>query len=191
MTEKLFLQNLSLALASESAFQRRIVPGILRSAGAARVHTPRTERELTNLFAADVIDVAIIDDEIDGDAGMSVVRNIRQSPSSDVSLMPIIYLMTGATRMSVMEAAQAGVHEVVTKPYSARTLLDRLYWPVRFPRQFIRSETYFGPVPRTVLQHAQEKQDVVQSERAVFELDDTGEAQTDNPESGDTLPLAM
>lgn len=183
MPEKKFLQGLALALASDSTFQRWIVPGILRSAGAARVFTPRTEKELADLFAAGVVDVAIIDDDIDDGAGLDVVKNIRNSPSSDVSFMPIVFLMTGATRKRVMIAAQAGVHEVVTKPYSARTLLDRLFWSVRFPRQFIRTDTYFGPAPRTVLHRHRRKLDVV-------ELDDTECSEAEDPDN-DTLPVAM
>ncbi|MEM8877351.1 MAG: response regulator [Pseudomonadota bacterium] len=185
MPHKTFLQGLTLAFATDSLFQRGIVPGILRSAGATRVNTPRTDDELADLLAAGVVDVVIVDSDFEGATGLEIVRSIRQSTSSDVAFLPIIYLMANPTRNGVIDAAQAGVHEIVTKPYSARSLLDRLYWPVRFPRQFIRSDTYFGPAPRTVLHQSRELPQVVESRAVLFDLDDVEEA------DDQSLPMVM
>jgi DNA-binding response OmpR family regulator len=48
----------------------------------------------------------------------------------------------------VIEARDAGVHEYLLKPITARAVLTRLAEVINHPRQFIRTETYFGPGPR-------------------------------------------
>ena len=185
MPQKPFLQGLSLALATDSTFQRGILPGILRSAGALRIDTLRNAEDLNDVLATGIADVVIVDDRIGEVDGLEVVHSIRRSSSSDIAFLPIIYLMANPTRKKVMDTAKAGVHEVVTKPYSARTLLDRLYWPVRFPRQFIHNEDYFGPAPRTVLHRASDAYEARPSNTLQFDLDEI------HCPSDEMAPMAM
>jgi two-component system chemotaxis response regulator CheY len=44
-----------------------------------------------------------------------------------------------------MQARDAGVTEFLVKPFTARDLYRRLYQIIERPRQFVRSEDFFGP----------------------------------------------
>jgi DNA-binding NtrC family response regulator len=55
-------------------------------------------------------------------------------------------MITGhSTQRRVTEARDVGVNEFLSKPVTARGVLERIGRVVDSPRPFVRSETYFGP----------------------------------------------
>jgi DNA-binding response OmpR family regulator len=55
-------------------------------------------------------------------------------------------MLTGHTEMNrVMEARDAGVHEFLAKPISAKSIYARIRAIIERPRPFIRAGVYFGP----------------------------------------------
>jgi DNA-binding response OmpR family regulator len=77
--------------------------------------------------------------------GISLARRIRNDPASPNHFVPII-LMTGFSEMRrVIQARDAGVTEFLVKPFTARDLFKRLTKIIERPRQFVRSEDFFGP----------------------------------------------
>jgi DNA-binding response OmpR family regulator len=77
--------------------------------------------------------------------GISLARRIRNDPASPNHFVPII-LMTGFSEMRrVIQARDAGVTEFLVKPFTARDLFKRLTQIIERPRQFVRSEDFFGP----------------------------------------------
>jgi two-component system chemotaxis response regulator CheY len=186
MSQKPFLRGLSIVLACDAPFERWVVPGILRSSGANRIHIVRTEAELQDLLSHTEVDALIVDDQIDDGRGIDVVHDLRHSDDGHNCFLPIVYLLGQATRGRVMTAALSGVHEVVTKPYSAKTMLDRLYWTITKPRPFMRQGNYFGPEPRKLSLTPQRTRPSVDQTSAsdceMIELDD---------EDDDDLPMAI
>ena len=78
----------------------------------------------------------------DGIALTKMIRNDQRSPNQYV---PII-LMTGfGDKERVLEARDSGVTEFLVKPFNTRDLYVRLVQIIEKPRQFIRSEAFFGP----------------------------------------------
>ena len=77
--------------------------------------------------------------------GISFTRRVRNDPSSANQFTPVI-LMTGFTeKRRVMEARDAGITEFLVKPFNARDLYRRMAQIIEKPRQFVRSEDFFGP----------------------------------------------
>ncbi len=77
--------------------------------------------------------------------GISFARQIRNDPASPNPFVPII-LMTGfSERRRVLQARDAGITEFLVKPFTARDLFKRISQIVERPRQFVRSEDFFGP----------------------------------------------
>lgn len=77
--------------------------------------------------------------------GISFTRMIRNDPSSPNAYVPII-LMTGfSERRRVLQARDAGVTEFLVKPFNARDLYKRIAQVIERPRQFVRSDSFFGP----------------------------------------------
>lgn len=77
--------------------------------------------------------------------GISLARRIRNDPGSPNHYVPII-LMTGfSEKRRVIQARDAGVTEFLVKPFTARDLYKRISQIIERPRQFVRSEDFFGP----------------------------------------------
>jgi DNA-binding response OmpR family regulator len=62
--------------------------------------------------------------------------------------IPIIMLTGKAERADVEAARDVGVTEFLVKPFSAKSLYERLVLVIENPRSFIISQTYVGPERR-------------------------------------------
>lgn len=90
-------------------------------------------------------DLVIVDWMMEPMDGIALSRKIRNDPKSPNQYVPII-LMTGfSEKRRVLKARDAGITEFLVKPFSARILYKRLTQIVERPRQFVRTEGFFGP----------------------------------------------
>jgi DNA-binding response OmpR family regulator len=97
--------------------------------------------ELTH-FPADII---ITDYHMQPLDGLDFVRLVRTGSDSPNPFVPII-MLSGHTEMKkIMEARDAGAHEYLAKPISARSLYARINSIISRPREFIKTKTFFGP----------------------------------------------
>ena len=77
--------------------------------------------------------------------GLDFVRLVRTGSDSPNPFVPII-MLSGHTEMKkIMEARDAGAHEYLAKPISARSLYARINSIISRPREFIKTKTFFGP----------------------------------------------
>ncbi len=81
----------------------------------------------------------------DGLSGLDLVRRLRSDPASPTPFLPVIVATATITRDRVREALDAGVHEMLVLPLSAKALETRLREIVERPRKFVRGGSYFGP----------------------------------------------
>lgn len=77
--------------------------------------------------------------------GVDLARRLRSDPESPAPFLPFIIATATITRERVREALDAGVHEVLVLPLSAKALEARLRETVDKPRRFVRGGGYFGP----------------------------------------------
>jgi DNA-binding response OmpR family regulator len=104
--------------------------------------------EALQLMREGPVDIAIVDFKMTPLDGVQFTQLVRNSPDSVDPFLPIIMLTGFAERNRVFEARDAGVTEIVVKPVTARSLLDRINTVIFKPRPFIRSSDYFGPCRR-------------------------------------------
>jgi CheY-like chemotaxis protein len=77
--------------------------------------------------------------------GITFTRMVRTHERSPNPYVPII-LMTGfSERRRVLQARDAGVTEFLVKPFNARDLYKRIAQVIERPRQFVKSDHFFGP----------------------------------------------
>ena len=60
-------------------------------------------------------------------------------------MAPVIMTAAHIRRSKIAEARDCGANFVVTKPFSAATLLERIVWVARDVRPFLEVGDYFGP----------------------------------------------
>ena len=90
-------------------------------------------------------DIVISDWMMDPSDGVDLAREIRVNKSSPNPYVPFI-LMTGfSEEHRVISARDVGITEFLLKPFSAVDLYKRLVTIIEAPRQFVKSEDFFGP----------------------------------------------
>jgi CheY-like chemotaxis protein len=142
------LEQLRFLLVDDNHHMRAIVSTILKGVGVRHVHEAMDGAEALQIVRDRQIDIAIVDFKMSPLDGVQFTQLVRQSPDSPDPFLPIIMLTGFAERHRVFEARDAGVTEIVVKPVTARSLLDRIDTVIFKPRPFIRTEDYFGPCRR-------------------------------------------
>ena len=122
-----------------------LLKSLLSTYGFRDMHFARDGNEGFKTFCSVRPDLVITDWMMKPTDGISLARRMRNDPGSPNQFVPII-LMTGFTeKRRVMQARDAGITEFLVKPFNARDLYRRIAQIIENPRQFVRSENFFGP----------------------------------------------
>ncbi|WP_425993801.1 response regulator [Caulobacter sp. DWR1-3-2b1] len=140
--------NLRFLLVDDNHHMRAIVSTILKGVGVKHVREAMDGAEALQALREGLVDIAIVDFKMSPLDGVQFTQLVRNSPDSVDPFLPIIMLTGFAERNRVFEARDSGVTEIVVKPVTARSLLDRINTVIFKQRPFIRSGDYFGPCRR-------------------------------------------
>jgi CheY-like chemotaxis protein len=139
------LESLQVVLADDNENMLNIVTAMLKGAGVRRIKACASGYEAILAISRFAPDVVVVDYNMTPVDGLEFTRFMRVSPLSPDPFVPII-LMTGhADRALVTAARDAGVHEVIVKPVTAKGLIARFQSILSEPRDFVRAGRYFGP----------------------------------------------
>jgi CheY-like chemotaxis protein len=122
----------------------QLMSELLKGAGAKQINH---ERSLQHAMAAcRVNEPNIVITEVGGAdlEGLAFVRHLRRSylPCRHA---PVIVVTAEATARTIMAARNAGVHEFLRKPFTARDLARRLEVAALHPRDWVEAVGYVGP----------------------------------------------
>ncbi|MEO5375671.1 MAG: response regulator [Alphaproteobacteria bacterium] len=139
------LERLNFLIVDDNKHMRALVKTILHALGSKNVTEAADGADAFKELRVFPADIIICDWNMSPLDGMDFVRLVRTGKDSPNPFVPII-MLTGHTEMSrVLEARDAGVHEFLAKPISAKGLYSRLRSIIENPRAFIRTSLYFGP----------------------------------------------
>jgi len=144
------LGSLRVLLVDDNQHMRAIVSTILKGIGIRDVLEARDGAEGLQRLREWPADIAIVDFRMEPLDGVEFTRLVRNSPDSANRYLPIIMMTGFADRPRVVEARDAGVTELVVKPITARSIIDRLNAVVFRPRPFVKTHDYFGPRRRGI-----------------------------------------
>jgi two-component system, response regulator PdtaR len=113
------------------------------SRGGQHWQAPSTRKALSAVAQVEpqLIFVELSSGDVDG---LEFTRKLRRSdlPSRTA---PVIMVTATATAAAILAARDAGVHEFLRKPYTAKDLLRRLEAVIVRPRDWIEAVSYIGP----------------------------------------------
>lgn len=122
-----------------------LLKSLLEAYGITKIYSAKDGDEGFEIFKKELPDLILSDWMMKPVDGISFTRRIRNDSGSPNKFVPII-LMTGfSEKRRVMQARDAGVTEFLVKPFNARDLYRRIVQIIERPRQFVRSEDFFGP----------------------------------------------
>ena len=101
--------------------------------------------EAKDILKEQTIDLLLVDCEMPGMDGFELVRWLRRSGLEPNAFIPVIMTAAHIRRPRVAEARDCGASFIITKPFSATTLLERIVWVGRDNRPFLEVGDYFGP----------------------------------------------
>lgn len=126
-----------------------VIRHMLVSMGFSNIHVTQSGTTALNLIRTAGYDLLITDWNIRDIDGIELLRDIRRSPQSPNPTMPVVMLTGRMDIKDVRIARDEGVHEYVLKPFSAKSLYQRLERTVESPRPFIVGKNFVGPDRRS------------------------------------------
>lgn len=153
--QKLNWDNITIMVVDDNSFMRNLIVTTLRALGISEIVSKSSARSAIealrmsrkNPVKAGIgsIDIVLSDfvmSEVDGALFLRWIRTSRQAPDRFVPFV----MVSGAADQEVVEKARdAGVTDFLAKPFSARSMADRILEVIRNPRQFVLAPGYFGP----------------------------------------------
>ncbi len=124
---------------------RVLLTEILRAVGVKHVYEANDGAEALQVMRSNPIDIIMSDLAMQPLDGIDFVRLLRNSPDSPNPMAPVIMITGHSTQKRVQEARDVGVNEFLSKPVTARGVLERIAQVVDNPRAFVRTSAYFGP----------------------------------------------
>ena len=139
------VENINVLVVDDNCHMRQLDESILHALGIKKVclagDAAQAFKELQH-FSADVI---IVDWRMEPLDGLDFVRLVRTAKDSPSPYVPIIMLSGYTEFRRVTEARDAGVHEFLAKPISAKALYQRFASFIENSRPFVRTSSFFGP----------------------------------------------
>ena len=155
----------------DSAFSADITTSALLGFGIKTRHSLRSAAEAMEILREVEIDLLVVDCEMPGMDGFELVHWLRRSGPPN-AFVPVIMTAAHIRRSMVARARDCGANFIITKPFSAASLLERIVWVARDGRPFLEVGDYFGPDRRFRAEQppgAERRSDVLR--RAQFEAE--------------------
>lgn len=139
------LRPYTILVVEDNQFESKLLVGILQAFEFGRVIGCSNIDDAIDEMKRVKIDCIVLDWHMPHRPGIELVRHIRQSDQSVSADLPII-LCTGYTEFGrIVQARDAGVDEIIAKPYAAADLYLRLHAALFKTRPFVTIESYTGP----------------------------------------------
>lgn len=139
------LSALSVLVVDDNRHMRAIAVSLLRGYGVRDWREADGVDPAWNLIRTKPADLVLVDLHMPDLGGQVLVQRIRRDPRSFVADAAIIIMTAFTDRTRVLEARDSGASEIIAKPLSAKSLLDRIVAVIDQPRPFVRATTYLGP----------------------------------------------
>ena len=128
----------------DSSFAAEITSGALLGFGIRTRYSCRNAADAMRILSEAEIDLLVVDCDMDGMSGFEMVEWLRRSGPPN-AFVPVIMTAAHIRRSMVAKARDCGANFIITKPFSAASLLERIVWVARDGRPFLEVGEYFGP----------------------------------------------
>ena len=129
----------------DSPFALELTAQALLGFGIKVRHACSSAAEAIGVLRDRPVDLILVDCEMPGMSGYEFVRWLRRSGLEPNAFAPVIMTAAHVRRSKVTEARDCGANFLITKPFSAGVLLERIVWVARDARPFLEVGDYFGP----------------------------------------------
>jgi len=139
------LSNAVTMVVDDSAFGLDLTSEALRGFGIQVRYSCYSAADAIDILKDHTIDLLLVDCEMPGMDGHELVKWLRNSQLDPNAYIPIIMTAGHVRKSKVAAVRDCGANYLVTKPFSAASLLERLIWVARDSRPFLEVDDYKGP----------------------------------------------
>lgn len=139
------LANAVTMVVDDSSFALELTTQALLGFGMKTRYVCHSAPEAMEILRDHNVDLLVVDADMPGVSGYELVRWLRRSNLDPNAFAPVILMAPHVRRKSLDKARDCGANFLVTKPFSALTLLERVVWVARDQRPFLTVGDYFGP----------------------------------------------
>src|SRR5208283_5285252 len=125
-------------LVDDNHHMRVLLTEILRAIGVKQVFEAADGAEALQTLRHHPIDIVMTDLAMQPLDGIDFTRLVRNSPDSPNPMIPVVMVTGHSTMRRVNEARDVGVTEFLSKPVTARGVIERLNRVIDHPRPFVR-----------------------------------------------------
>lgn len=129
----------------DSVFGLDLTTEALRGFGIQTRYQCHSAADAIEILRDHPIDLMLVDCEMPGMDGHELVRWLRNSRLDPNAYVPIIMTAGHVRKSKVAAVRDCGANFLVTKPFSAAVLLERVIWVARDSRPFLEAGEYRGP----------------------------------------------
>lgn len=145
MLYKAKLSNVSILSVDPDPRSAELLRGVLRSLGFGRFHHAVSMQDALHILRTQTIDIMITEWDVADASCPEIIRYLRVDPDSPNKRLPVLVL-TGKSRAHYVAAARdAGMTEFVVRPFTIRTLCQRISLIIDQPREFVINASFAGP----------------------------------------------
>jgi len=136
---------LNILIVEDNLNMRKLLRTMLHSLGIQNIHEACSGKEALEELHSFGADIVITDWAMEPMNGLELTRALRLGKYGLNRYISII-MVTGKTEMEqVIQARDAGINHLLTKPVSPKALAERITALIEAPAPFVRTKDYFGP----------------------------------------------
>lgn len=150
LLQRMDLSALHFCIVDDNKYMRGILRTALTTTGVREIEEYPTGVDALEAMQDRVPDIVICDWHMRPLDGLDFVRHIRASRNPRLRLVPVIMVSAYSEFSRVVAARDAGVHEFLVKPITAKRLYQRIAFIIQKPRPFIQAPGFFGPDRRRI-----------------------------------------
>ena len=136
---------LTVLVVDDNRHMRELASSLLRGFGFRQAREAGDVETAWDIVRHHQPDIVLVDFDMPNLAGPVLIERIRRAADSPAHDMAVILMTAFSDRARVVASRDAGASEILAKPISIQSLLDRLIVAIDRPRAFVRAQSYVGP----------------------------------------------
>lgn len=142
------LNNYRILIVDADLELARVLKAMLAEMGFINVQSTRSGKEAITILRSASFDFVITEWNTQHIDGIGLLEFLRKNPNSPNATIPVVMLTGRAEIVDVFLARDHGINEYVVKPFTSRSIYNRLERIIEQPRNFVIAPSFIGPCRR-------------------------------------------
>lgn len=139
------LADLKFLVVDKTIFACKLAQETLFEIGARDICHATNLKDAMDHIRAGSANFLVCEYDMGDECGIDLIKSIRSDGDQTIKKMPIVLLTTVTSKASILSGRDAGVDEIVAKPFTAAALRSHIEAVVTKRRSFIDEAVFSGP----------------------------------------------